>query len=53
MLYDMLGKALINIDIDPNVDQEFKLDLSSYPKGIYILTIFQNGEPFSKKVVLY
>ena len=53
LIYDMLGKALINKIIDPDKDSEFKLDLSSYPKGIYILTIIQNGEPFSKKVVLY
>ncbi|MDU8887127.1 T9SS type A sorting domain-containing protein, partial [Yeosuana sp. MJ-SS3] len=53
MLYDMLGKALVNKPIDPGADLEFKLDLSSYPKGIYILTIIQNGEPFSKKVVLH
>jgi len=53
MLFDLLGKTLINKVIDPNGNQLIKLDLSSYPKGVYILTIIQNGRPFSKKVVLY
>jgi len=52
-LYDILGKVLISKSIESIENQIIKLDLSHYSKGIYILTIIQNGKPFSRRVILY
>ncbi|MBP1841622.1 T9SS type A sorting domain-containing protein, partial [Formosa algae] len=52
-IYDMSGKVLYNnmIQSDGSLRHE-ALDLSSYPKGFYLLSIYKEGKPITKKVVV-
>ena len=52
-LHDVLGKSIINRVLEPGDNETIRLDLSSYQRGVYILTIIQNGKSFAKKIVLY
>jgi len=47
-LYDFLGKRLIKLQTD-NVS--LKIQMTSYPDGIYIILIHSHGRIFSVKVV--
>ncbi|WP_066225436.1 T9SS type A sorting domain-containing protein [Formosa haliotis] len=52
-IYDMSGKVLYNEVIESDGSLMKKtIDLSSYPKGFYMLTLYRYGRPISKKIVL-
>ena len=53
-LYDILGKILINEVIQPSGNQSSRktMNLSAFPRGVYLLTIIQGGMPFTKKIIL-
>jgi hypothetical protein len=53
-LYDILGKILINEVIQPSGNQSSPktMNLSAFPRGVYLLTIIQGGMPFTKKIIL-
>ena len=53
-LFDMLGKTLLNEVIQPfgNQTTTRTIDLSSFQRGVYLLSIIQNGTPFTKKIIL-
>jgi len=52
-LYDMHGRLLKNQSINQIVNQPtmIALDLSSYPNGIYILTIIENDTIHTKRII--
>ncbi|WP_299781812.1 T9SS type A sorting domain-containing protein, partial [uncultured Formosa sp.] len=52
-LSDMSGKVLYNEIIQSDGSLKRKtLDLSSYPKGFYMLSIYKYGKPITRKVVI-
>ncbi|PNQ73034.1 hypothetical protein C1T31_08550 [Hanstruepera neustonica] len=52
-LFDFSGRQLINKAIQPSTRPvTHKLDVSDLPRGIYLVTITQNGESFSKRLIL-
>lgn len=48
-IYDMTGKLIVSKNINRNDD--FKIDTSSFSKGVYVLTIDKNGASKSFKIV--
>ena len=50
-LTDMLGRTLINRSVDTHND-DIILNLSPYPKGMYLLSVMINGNAITKKVIL-
>jgi hypothetical protein len=51
-LYDLLGREKMQKDIDPNVSRRVSLDLTSFPKGIYLLEVTNGVEIKSIRVVV-
>ena len=53
-IYDMQGRQLINQDIK-NAETEIMrktIDVSHLPRGIFVLTMDNNGESFTKQIIL-
>ena len=50
-LTDMLGRTLVNRSVNA-YNEDMVLDLSSYPKGMYLLSVIANGNVITKKVML-
>lgn len=50
-IYNLLGSRIKQIVIPENTNQ-YKLDLSGYSKGIYMLNILSENTKFSQKIVL-
>ncbi|WP_055444750.1 T9SS type A sorting domain-containing protein [Lacinutrix himadriensis] len=48
-LHDILGRSLINDVV--NNENTLTLDLSSYPKGVYVLSLNINGKKQTKKII--
>jgi len=48
-LHDILGRTLVNDFVDDA--SELTLDLSSYPKGVYLLSVMSNGVKQTKRVM--
>ena len=48
-LYDVLGRTLVNQIVDN--DNNITLDVSSYPKGMYLLSVLIDGDKLTKKIV--
>ncbi|WP_159023876.1 T9SS type A sorting domain-containing protein [Formosa sp. L2A11] len=52
-LSDMSGKVLYNEMIQSDGSLKYEtIDLSSYPKGFYMLSIYKYGKPITRKVVV-
>lgn len=53
-LSDITGKTLINEAIQPMSNEIIirTIDMSRFSKGMYLLTIFENGTPYTKKILL-
>jgi len=53
-LIDLTGKTLINQAIQPMGNETINrtIDLSRFSKGIYMLTVFENGTRYTKKIIL-
>ncbi|MCW3071335.1 MAG: hypothetical protein JWO44_1225 [Bacteroidetes bacterium] len=50
-VYDVLGNKVKSIELKNNVS-DYKLDLSGYSKGIYMLNMISEGKRCSKKIIL-
>ena len=48
-LHDILGRSLVSNVVDN--ENTLSLDLSSYPKGVYLLSININGKKQTKKII--
>ena len=48
-LHDILGRTLFNNVV--NNENEFILDMSTYPKGLYVLSVNINGTIQTKKII--
>ena len=48
-VYNVLGKLVQSI---PQADSKTMIDLTGFPKGVYLVNIFSNGEQTSKKIIL-
>jgi hypothetical protein len=47
-VFDMVGKRIISTE----TDGQYKLDLSGYSKGIYMIKMTVNNKPVTKKIIL-
>ena len=53
MLFDVIGKLLINDTIGVSGSETTKqYDLSRYPRGMYLLTLVNEGKSHTKKIIL-
>jgi hypothetical protein len=50
-VYDMMGRNVKTIELN-EADSEYKLDISGYAKGIYMLNMVTNGTMTSQKLIL-
>lgn len=50
-VYDVLGNKVQSIRINANTT-DYKLDLSGYSKGIYMLNMISGDQRYSKKIIL-
>ncbi|MCW3105100.1 MAG: C-terminal target protein [Bacteroidetes bacterium] len=50
-VYDILGNKVRSGELRNNAG-DYKLDLSGYHKGIYLLSIYSDGQRYSKKIIL-
>lgn len=50
-VYDITGKKVKSIHVHENL-ADYKMDLSTYSKGVYMLNFISNGKTTSKKIVL-
>lgn len=51
-LYDLLGREKMQKEIDPSLNRQVSLDLTSFPKGIYLLEVNNGAEIKSVRVVV-
>ncbi|MFM7767165.1 MAG: proprotein convertase P-domain-containing protein [Bacteroidota bacterium] len=51
-LYDLLGREKMQKEMDPSVSRQVSLDLTSFPKGIYLLEVNNGAEIKSLRVVV-
>jgi len=51
-LYDMLGREKMQNDFDSSVSRQVSLDLTSYPKGIYLLEVNNGAEVKTIRIVV-
>lgn len=50
-LRDMSGRLLMSNKLNESLNS-YQINVSSYPKGNYVLTFVLNGKPFSKKLII-
>jgi hypothetical protein len=50
-VYDVLGNKVKSIELKNNAS-DYKLDLSGYSKGMYLLNMISDGKRYSKKIIL-
>lgn len=50
-VFDALGNSVQRIEIRENAS-DYKLDMSGYSKGIYMLNVISEGNKYSKKIIL-
>jgi len=51
-IYNSTGKLLLERTIDLNDDHKTAIDLTSHPKGLYYLTLTQNNQTISRKLMI-
>ena len=50
-VYDMMGRNIKNMELNTS-EKEYKLDLSGFSKGVYLLNMTIDGERSTKKIVI-
>ncbi|HSY75564.1 MAG TPA: T9SS type A sorting domain-containing protein [Bacteroidia bacterium] len=50
-VYDVMGKSVKKLELNGS-DTEYKLDLSNYPKGLYLLNIIIDGSRHTERLML-
>ncbi|MEI8013035.1 MAG: T9SS type A sorting domain-containing protein, partial [Candidatus Omnitrophota bacterium] len=54
LIYDLLGNAIYNENIIINTSEyNHKVDVSTFGKGIYFITLKSNNTTISKKLIVY
>ena len=50
-VYDMMGRSVKTIELN-SADTEYKLDLTNFPKGLYMLNMIIDGNRSTQKLIV-